>query len=267
MERLDIVVCAKNNEATIGQSLRRILRYALPSQLIIIDGQSSDRTVKIASEMGGQVYSDHGRGLGYARNMAIQLVATPIFGFVDADAFIPSNWLDLLRHMKAPEVAAASATTIYGYGNPALQRLHEWMAVTGGVDVGFVSTIVRKDALLKVGGIREDLPAYEDWELYARLRAHGFKWISDRAVLTNHPESLPGFLLHARRWGCGARICGVGLRRFTRPLLTSPFWGVRLSVMVHPIHAIYYPLLRLFYLRGYVEGKSRLEPEDWDRGR
>ena len=253
MEKLDIVVCTRNNEATIRQSLQRILAYGTPSRLIVIDGESTDRTTEIATTMGAQIYSDKGRGLGYARNMALQLVETPIFGFVDADAFIPNNWIDLQKHMTDPTVAAASATTIYGYGNPPLQRLHEWMADRGSGDVGFVSTIANKNALLAVGGIREDLPAYEDWELLARLKSHGFRWVSDRRVVTLHPQSLPSFLSHARRWGCGARIAGVPLRRFVRHFLTSPYWGIRIAVLVHPVHAIYYPLLRLFYLVGYVE--------------
>lgn len=254
MESFDIVVCTKNNERTIRQSLQRILAYASPAQLIVIDGQSTDETVKIASEMGAQIYSDSGRGLGYARNMALQLVGTEIFGFVDADALIPRDWLELLTHMSDPTVAAASATTIYGDGNAPLQRFHEWMADRSEEDVGFVSTIVRRSAFLKVGGIREDLPAYEDWELYARLKAYGFKWVCNRSVLTLHPQSLLSFLSHARRWGLGARRSGVGAARFVRPLLTSLFWGIKLGAQVHPIHVIYYPLLRLSYLIGYVQG-------------
>ena len=253
MTRLDIVVCTKNNEATIRQSLQRILAYGDPARLIVVDGGSTDRTTEIASAMGAKVYSDGGRGLGYARNMALRLVETDVFGFIDADAFIQKNWIDLQRHMIDPTVAAASATTIYGYGNPPLQRLHEWMGDRRSGDVGFVSTIARRSTLLAVGGIREDLPAYEDWELLDRLRSHGFKWVSDRQVVTLHPLSLWAFLLHARRWGCGARIAGVPLRRFARSFLTSPYWGIRIAVLVHPVHAIYYPLLRLFYLIGYVE--------------
>ncbi len=254
MERLDIVVCTRNNEPTLRQSLQRILSYGAPARLIVVDGRSTDRTTEIATDMGAQIYSDKGRGLGYARNMALQLVQTPVFGFVDADAFIPKNWTDLQRHMTDPTVAAASATTIYGYGNPPLQRFHEWMATRGSEDVGFVSTIVRRNAFLKAGGIREDLTAYEDWELYGRLKALGLKWISDRSVVTYHPQTMLSFLSHARRWGSGAKRSGVDATRFVRPLLTSPFWGVRMAARVHPIHAIYYPLLRLSYLVGYIEG-------------
>jgi len=255
---MDIVVCTKNNEDTIKQSLQRILAYASPRRIIVIDGLSKDRTTQIAAAMGAEVHTDYGKGLGYARNMALGLAKSSIVGFVDADAYIQANWLTLGRHMVDRRVAAASATTLYGYGNLPLQRFHEWMAKRGGQDVGFVSTLVRKSAVLEVGGIREDLTAYEDWELKSRFDLHGFKWVCDREVVTLHPESLGGFLTHARRWGQGARRSGVDLNKFLRPFLTSPLWGIRLSAEVHPIHSIYYPLLRLAYLKGYLSEAAAL---------
>lgn len=250
MPQLDIVVCTRNNESTIQQSLQRILAYASPSRIIVIDGLSEDGTAKIATAMGAEVHSDNGGGLGYARNMALKLAKTSIVGFVDADAYIQSNFLHLLGHFKDLSVAAASAGTIYGYGNPPLQKFHEWMLRTGAHDVGFVSTLVRRQAVLDIGGVREDLPAYEDWDLYNRMAANGYKWIWDRKVVTHHPQSLRGFLVHARRWGKGARKSGVGRERFLRAFLVSPLWGARLCIRVHPVLGVYYPILRLEYLLG-----------------
>lgn len=257
MHEIDVFVCAKNNETTIKQSLQRILAYASPRRLIVIDGRSRDRTVEIATAMGAEVHSDDGRGLGYARNMALRLAKTSIVGFVDADAYIQSNWRDLLKHFEDPSVAAASACTIYGYGNPPLQKFHEWMSRSGGQDIGFVSTLIRTEPVVEVGGIREDLSAYEDWELYGRLESRGFRWIYDRSVIALHPQSLGEHLLHARRWGAGAARSNVSERRFVRALVVSPYWGVRLSFTVHPILALYYPLLRLFYLMGYAGGRQQ----------
>jgi len=251
---IDVVVCARNNELTIKQSLKRILAYASPRRLIVIDGLSHDRTVDIATDMGAEVYTDNGRGLGFARNMGLRLSKTSIVGFVDADAYVPSNWLDLCKHLKNPKVAAASATTIYGYGNPPLQKLHEWIAKTSGEDIGFVGTVVRRKIILNAGGIREDLQAAEDWELKARLEAQGFEWVRDRRVVNLHPISMSSFLKHFRHWGRGARKSGVVSRkRALRSFVISPIWGLRLARAVHPIHAAYYPMMRLWFLIGYLE--------------
>ena len=126
-------------------------------------------------------------------------------------------------------------------------------------DAGFVSTLVRKSAVLDVGGIREDLQACEDWELRSRLELRGLKWIWDRSIVTLHPQSLTVYLAHVRGWGYGARRSGISLNTFIMAFLRSPYWAVRLSTAVHPIHLIYYPLIRLFYLQGYVKG-SKSEP-------
>jgi cellulose synthase/poly-beta-1,6-N-acetylglucosamine synthase-like glycosyltransferase len=208
--------------------------------------------------MGAEVFSDHGNGLGYARNMALRLSETELLGYVDADAFIAENWLDILKHLDDPKVAAVSATTIYGYGNAPLQRLHEWLAKTKIEDVGFVSTVVRRREVIGVGGIREDLSTYEDWELNTRLKKAGFKWICDGNVYTLHPVSLLGFLSHVRRWGQGAkrsrRVRDGESLRIVVSCVTSPLWGLKFCFTLHPILAVYFPLLRLSFLRGYLEG-------------
>jgi glycosyltransferase involved in cell wall biosynthesis len=252
--RFDIAVCTKNNESTIRPSLERVLKYAAPRRLIVIDGKSTDRTIEIASDLGAKIYSDSGKGLGHARNMALKLANTSLLGFVDADAFIPSNWLELREHLKRPRVAAASATTIYGYGSPPLQRLHEWIARTAKEDAGFVGTIVNRELVLSVGGIREDLPTAEDWELKRRLQARGLRWVWDRGVVILHPMTMRTFLRHFRGWGRGAGMGQtISTSQVLRLFLTSPVHAMRLALEVHPIHLFYYPLMRLFFLIGYLE--------------
>ena len=250
---IDIVICSKNNERTIGECLRRVRTFGEPQRLIVIDGESRDQTRNIASEAGAEIHSDHGKGLGYARDMALEIVETPLFGYVDADAYITQNWRSLLTHFDDEKVAAANSVTLFGYGNPPLQRLHEWLATSSKIDVTFASTIVRKSALQKVGGIRQDLMAYEDWELYQRISHAGLKWIYDRTVVTLHPQTMRGYLTHARHWGQGARKSGVSRSRFLRAFITSPYWAMRIARTAHPIHAFYYPLLRLSYLTGALE--------------
>jgi glycosyltransferase involved in cell wall biosynthesis len=253
MERFDIVVCARNSERTIGDCLERIVRYVFPRRLIVIDGQSSDRTLEIASKFGAEVHSDGGLGLGFARNMALHLADTSLLGFVDADVLIPHNWRHLLIHLKHSGVAAASATTIYGYDSLPLRRLHEWMASTMSEDASFTGTVIRREPVIEVGGIREDLQTYEDWELSARLHAHGFRWVWDRRVVNLHCSTLSSYLARVSRWGKGARKSGtLGRTQLVRTTVVAPFLGLKLALTVHPIHAFYWPTVRLAFLMGYL---------------
>ena len=78
-----IVVPAKDEEATIGAVLREICH--LTTDLIVVDGASTDRTVEIASSYGARILRDEGRGKGDAVRAAIQAVRCPIIVFIDAD--------------------------------------------------------------------------------------------------------------------------------------------------------------------------------------
>ena len=63
MEKLPIsvIIVAKNAERTIEECLEKIRRND-PVEIIIIDGDSTDRTVEIARKFTRRIYSDGGRG-------------------------------------------------------------------------------------------------------------------------------------------------------------------------------------------------------------
>jgi glycosyltransferase involved in cell wall biosynthesis len=258
MKQIDVAICTRNSEKTLHQSLERVIRHASPRRLIVIDGDSSDKTVEIASRFGAEIYTDGGRGLGYARNMALELASTDLLGFVDADALIPSNWLSLCDHFRDSHVAAASGANLYGYGNPPLQRFHEWVIRHAEEDVGFVGTIVKRKVVIGVGGISKILQTYEDWELKARLDAHGYRWVWDRNVVNHHPLSMREYLKRARLWARGTGMSGVATSRYRyfKSFALSPLRGLRLASMVHPIHAIYYPMVQFQFLIGFLEGRK-----------
>ena len=59
---ISIVVPALNEELTIGNVLSSVSH--LSDDVIVIDGQSSDRTVAIAREYGVRIFVDDGKGKG-----------------------------------------------------------------------------------------------------------------------------------------------------------------------------------------------------------
>ena len=78
-----IVVPARNEEETIGDVLE-IVRH-MTDDLIVVDGHSSDDTVRIARSYGARVVQDNGRGKGDAVRIGLANVAYPITVFIDAD--------------------------------------------------------------------------------------------------------------------------------------------------------------------------------------
>src|SRR5262249_53506804 len=78
-----IVVPARNEEETIGDVLEH-LRY-MTDDLIVVDGHSSDDTVRIARSYGARVVQDNGRGKGDAVRVGLACAHYPITVFIDAD--------------------------------------------------------------------------------------------------------------------------------------------------------------------------------------
>ena len=71
MKGLTIVVCSKNSESLIENCLKEIKFNAPESELIVVDADSTDKTVEIAKKYADKVISDHRKGLSFARQLGI----------------------------------------------------------------------------------------------------------------------------------------------------------------------------------------------------
>jgi len=252
-EPVDVVICTKNSAETLRPVLERVIRYVPVNRLIIVDGGSEDGTVDIAREFGAEVHYDGGRGLGYARNMALGLVRTPIFAFIDGDAFIPKNWFSLIKYFRDPKVAVASGFTFFGPDDPVLKALYKYQLRRYKIIPASLSNaLLRLSHVKEVGGIRE-IPSSEDRELYERLTAKGLKWVVDRSVISFQPRSLRQHMAHARWWSSGKRAAGYPISETAWLLLKSPAVAVVLFFRAHPALLVYYPLLKLQEYLGYLD--------------
>ncbi|MCD6530484.1 glycosyltransferase [Candidatus Bathyarchaeota archaeon] len=252
--KVDVVLCVKNDAETLKPVLKRVISYIPLSRLIVIDGGSDDGTVEIAEEFEAEIYRDGGKGLGYARNMALRLVKTPIFAFIDGDTFIPKHWFSLIRYFKDPKVAVASGFTFFGPEDPVLRALHAYqLRRYRSIPASLSNALLRLDHVKTVGGMREDLPAWEDIDLQRRLIKKGLKWISDRDVVSYQPRDLKKHIAHARWWGRGGRAARNSILETAWFLLKSPVTAIALFFSAHPALLIYYPILHLYSYLGYLD--------------
>jgi dolichol-phosphate mannosyltransferase len=82
-DSLTIVIPALNEEKTIGEMISRCKKYS--SDIMVVDGHSSDRTVSIARSLGARVIFDHRKGKGEAIRRAVREIPREITVFIDAD--------------------------------------------------------------------------------------------------------------------------------------------------------------------------------------
>jgi dolichol-phosphate hexosyltransferase len=78
-----VVILARNEERTIGRIVREVSPYA--SEVLVMDGNSSDRTAAEAKAAGAVVHQDPGRGKGSAVRASFALARGEIVILMDAD--------------------------------------------------------------------------------------------------------------------------------------------------------------------------------------
>jgi len=93
--RVLVLVAALNEEEGIGQTLIELKKTLDRPTLLVVDGNSTDKTAEIARIMGAEVLVQRGRGKGDAIGQAIMHVNGDVkyVAFIDADFTYPSGYL------------------------------------------------------------------------------------------------------------------------------------------------------------------------------
>ena len=269
---LDVVVCAKNRADALEKALQQITREVPFRDLIVVYASSKDRTKEIAEKYTKKVFWDEDKGLGAARNLGMRKASSELVAMIDTDIILTKDWYKRLKkHFQDPKVAAAMGTPIYGYGCLPIQRLSEYERWMGGTLWGCTNTIFKRDSVLEVGNFDETISgAGEDYDLFKRLLAAGYKWVWDKEVVVYHPMSLPEYFHHFAWWrGCTPLIRELIVQvrnhslfriycRFAYSILKSFQEGVRLSLIVHPTMLFYIPMLNVVKVRAQIKGLKKM---------
>ena len=95
-----MIIAAYNEEEGIGPTMAELAEVLDDPSYLVVDGNSGDRTVEIAKELGAEVFVQEGRGKGRAISQAIERVnKNPKYViFIDADFTYPASYIsDMIR--------------------------------------------------------------------------------------------------------------------------------------------------------------------------
>lgn len=171
---VSIVVPVLNEAAIIEACLSR-LRHDFPScELLVVDGGSTDNTVRLAAR--------HARVLATPRGRARQLNSGArastgaVLWFVHADTRIePAALGQIRRALTDPRVVGGGLSLRFDQRSPALDFL-AWTSTVRARRLhhifGDQAMFVRRDAFDRLGGF-PDLPLMEDLEFSRRLHRAG----------------------------------------------------------------------------------------------
>ncbi|MEA3136370.1 MAG: hypothetical protein QOJ26_191 [Thermoplasmata archaeon] len=127
--RVTIVLPAKNEEAAIGRTLHALPLATLrtmgfDTEVLVLDGQSTDRTAEIAKQWGATVVTDRERGKGNALRHASGLFRGDYIVMLDADGTYAADAIPRV----VSRLAFGTADVVMGRRVPqagSMSRIHE----------------------------------------------------------------------------------------------------------------------------------------------
>jgi rSAM/selenodomain-associated transferase 2 len=196
LARISIVIPALNE----ADRIERAIASTLPSQnteVIVVDGGSSDNTRSLAQNMGVKAI-DSPAGRAPQMNLGAQVATGDILLFLHADTCLPPGFDVLVRAALSPNSRSARQTPIAGAfllkidANSRNLRWIEWGVAWRSrflqMPYGDQALFLRADTFHQIGGFPA-LPIMEDFELVRRLKRMG------KIAIVSDPATTS-----ARRW-------------------------------------------------------------------
>jgi glycosyltransferase involved in cell wall biosynthesis len=184
---LSVIIPVRNGELFIDDCLASIVR-SQPREIIVVDGNSTDRTLEIAQRYPVQILANGDRGVAAARMLGVRAATSDAVALIDVDIVLPDGALArLFEEFRAGGYTALQAglhsESGPGYWGQALVFHHNngrskhWP--------GLMATVFRRDALL-AHELDASFASGEDIELRWRLQRAGAKLGVSRQTIVTH---------------------------------------------------------------------------------
>ncbi len=183
---ISFIIPTKNEEKAIESTLKSISEYRGAHEIIVSDGNSTDRTIEIARRFNAKVLVYQGKvkqKISQGRNEGAHAAHGDILVFLDADVTIPNintffEKAERIFHDRPKVVALAVAIKVYPEMATTMDNIvftfinHMHRILNNYFHMGAAPgefQMIRTDAFKKSGGYNEELVASEDQELFRRL--------------------------------------------------------------------------------------------------
>lgn len=185
---ISVIIPTLNEETELPETLRRLKEIPEITEIIVVDGQSTDGTCLLATKFGCQVITT-GRGRGQQLRAGAGRAVGDVVLMVHADTWLPSG----AGHAV---LEALQDSTIVGGGCWKTFRDGRSMWMLGsrfkcairlflfGRIAADQAIFVRRGVLQKIGGI-PDVPLMEEFVLCRKLRREGRLALADVTVATS----------------------------------------------------------------------------------
>jgi glycosyltransferase involved in cell wall biosynthesis len=183
---ISVVIPAYNCEKTIKETINSVLQQTFADfELIIINDGSQDATLDVISQIQDarlKVFSFENAGGNVSRNRGLNLAVGNYVSFLDADdIWTPDkleSQLEALQNNPDAHVAYSWTDYIDEEGNFIVSGrrvsvngdVYEKLLINNFLENGS-NPLIRKEAIIELGGFDEALKAAQDWDMWLRLAA------------------------------------------------------------------------------------------------
>lgn len=193
MQAVDVVMLTKNSKHMLERCLTSIYQNVPVNNLIVVDGFSTDGTLKIVEKFRAQnhkvmVLSVNGTR-GRARERGIEQVTTDWFMFADSDIVLSRDWFQNAKRSIREDVGAVwgvNIDVIPNLNDKRILKLQKLVATECfNLRGGTHDTLIRRDLVADIK-IPEELHTYEDAFILKWIKAKGYRTVVGEDIYCLH---------------------------------------------------------------------------------
>jgi cellulose synthase/poly-beta-1,6-N-acetylglucosamine synthase-like glycosyltransferase len=225
---ISIIVPVRNGEPTVEPLLKSLMKLDYDGnevEIIVVDGNSTDRTRDIVKKYPVKLVNEEREGLNAARNTGIKKSKGEIIAFTDCDCVVPSDWArKIVENFKDPQVSCVGGSAkgyddnfISQYADNSIIPLMPFFKKREELDMiklflhhpAGCNMAFRRKAFEEVGCFDENIQyGFDDVELVERVCKAGYKMVLDPNVFVwhRHRSTLKEFLKENFRYGRGSGV-------------------------------------------------------------
>ena len=194
-----LIIPTYNEAASIGRLLAYVRAHTpagAASEVLVVDGGSTDATAEVARQAGATVLASPRKGRAAQLNYGASRARGTVLYFLHADSYPPPGFWADIEQAVAQGYGSGCYRLAFDHGHWLL-RFSAWCTRWPFTFLRFgdQSLFVRRELFERLGGYREDLLVMEDQELVQRLRASAPFRLLPRAVVTSARKYLANGVL------------------------------------------------------------------------
>lgn len=269
---VSIIITTKNEETVLAKLILSLKEQTYPyKEIILVDNNSTDKTLAIAQKMGAKTYT-FGPERSAQRNFGAGKSKGNYLFFVDADMRLTANVVEecVQKCLKDKEIGAVIIPE-QSIGSNFWERVKAFERSfynQYGDEITDAARFFRKETFNKVGGYDELITGPEDWDLPERIKMKEYKIGRIKSVIYHYEKIDSLFNLAKKKFYYGLKshrylskqniaVFSPKTVYFLRPVFYKNFN----KLISHPILAI--SMFFMFTIEllsgglGYLVGKSK----------